>query len=146
MTLDLKAAGIVAIICLFTFYFRYDIAYTVLLLGYTIEIMPYQIRASLASSCRYIVQWFTGSLVIAAFVNPIGLDNAGWRCFLALVSFVAYVAFPERRGHSLEKTAEVYDGPSAAAKQEVSNAENTSSGSSCMSRRYERCSALLCGT
>lgn len=38
------AAGIVVIVCLFTFFFHYDIAYTPLLLGYTTEIMPFSIR------------------------------------------------------------------------------------------------------
>lgn len=38
------SAGIVVIVCLFTFFFHYDIAYTPLLLGYTTEIMPYTIR------------------------------------------------------------------------------------------------------
>lgn len=57
------------------------------------------------------------SLVIAAFVNPIGLEDIGWKYYIVfcvlLVIFlsVTYFIFPETRGHSLEEIAEVFDGP-----------------------------------
>lgn len=60
-----------------------------------------------------------GSLIIAAFVNPIGLENIGWRyyivfcCFLVVFLATTYFYFPETRGHSLEEIAEVFDGPNA---------------------------------
>lgn len=38
------AAGIVVIVCLFTFYFHYDICYTPLLMSYSTEILPFSIR------------------------------------------------------------------------------------------------------
>jgi MFS family permease len=71
-----QPAGIVVIVCLFTFYFHYDIAYTPLLMGYTTEIMPYSIRSK-GLSCELLSIYC--SLVIAAFVNPIGLENIGWK-------------------------------------------------------------------
>lgn len=39
-----KSAGIVMVVCLFTFFFHYDIALTALLLGYPTEIFPYSLR------------------------------------------------------------------------------------------------------
>lgn len=39
-----SAAGIVVVVCLFVFYFHYDIAYTPLLMSYPTEIFPYSIR------------------------------------------------------------------------------------------------------
>ena len=38
------AAGIVVIVCLFTFFFHYDIAYTPLLMSYPTEIFPFSLR------------------------------------------------------------------------------------------------------
>ena len=67
-----KPAGIVVIVCLFTFFFHYDIAYTPLLMGYTTEIMPFSIRSK-GLSCELLSIY--SSLVIQAFVNPIGLEN-----------------------------------------------------------------------
>ncbi|KAI7653258.1 general substrate transporter [Hortaea werneckii] len=108
-----KAAGIVVIVCLFTFYFHYDIAYTPLLLGYTTEILPFGIRSK-GLSCELMSIYV--SLVIAAFCNPIGMENLGWKyyivfcCLLVLFTVVVWFTFPETRGHSLEEIAEVFDG------------------------------------
>ncbi|KAK5116031.1 hypothetical protein LTR62_000487 [Meristemomyces frigidus] len=111
-----QPAGIVVIVCLFTFFFHYDIAYTPLLMGYTTEIMPFSIRSK-GLSCELLAIYV--SLVIAAFVNPIGLENIGWKyyivfcCLLVVFLAVTYFTFPETRGYSLEEIAEVFDGPSA---------------------------------
>ena len=64
-----------------------------------------------------------GSLVVLSFVNPIALDNIGWRYYIVfcvlLVFIVAttYFYFPETRGHSLEEIAEIFDGERAALRQ-----------------------------
>lgn len=56
------------------------------------------------------------SLVIAAFCNPIGMENLGWKyyivfcCLLVVFTVVVWLTFPETRGHSLEEIAEVFDG------------------------------------
>ncbi|KAK4560363.1 hypothetical protein LTR86_005559 [Recurvomyces mirabilis] len=111
-----QPAGIVVIVCLFTFFFHYDICFTPLLMGYTTEIMPFSIRSK-GLSCELMAIY--ASLVIAAFVNPIGLENIGWRyyivfcCLLVIFLTVTYFTFPETRGYSLEEIAEVFDGPSA---------------------------------
>ncbi|KAK5678290.1 hypothetical protein LTS10_009462 [Elasticomyces elasticus] len=111
-----KPAGIVVIVCLFTFFFHYDIAYTPLLMGYTTEIMPFSIRSK-GLTCELLSIYC--SLVIQAFVNPIGLESIGWRyyivfcCLLVVFLAVTYFTYPETRGYSLEEIAEVFDGPSA---------------------------------
>lgn len=111
-----KPAGIVVVVCLFTFFFHYDIAYTPLLMSYPTEIFPYSLRSKgIAVELLAIY----GSLVIAAFVNPIGLENIGWRyyivfcCFLVVFLGVTYFLFPETRGHSLEEIAVLFDGEGA---------------------------------
>jgi MFS family permease len=108
-----KPAGIVVVVCLFTFFFHYDIAYTPLLMSYPTEIFPYSLRSKGIAVELFAIY---GSLVIAAFVNPIGLDNIGWRyyivfcCFLVVFLVVTYLLFPETKGYSLEEIAVLFDG------------------------------------
>ncbi|KAF2091417.1 general substrate transporter [Saccharata proteae CBS 121410] len=113
-----KAAGIVVIVCLFTFYFHYDIAYTPLMLAYPVELFQYSLRSK-GVTCGMISVY--SCLVIGAFLNPIGMENIGWKyyivfcCFLVTFLAVTYRFFPETKGHSLEEIAEIFDGPGAAA-------------------------------
>ncbi|KAI0380618.1 hexose transporter [Hypomontagnella monticulosa] len=111
-----RPAGIVVVVCLFTFFFHYDIAYTPLLLGYPTEIFTYTMRSkgiALELMAIYL------SLTVQAFVNPIGMDNIGWKyyivfcCLLAVFLAVTWVLFPETKGHSLEEIAVIFDGPDA---------------------------------
>lgn len=109
----------------------YDCSYTPLLMSYPTEIFPYSIRSK-GLTCELLSIYC--SLVIAAFVNPIGLQNLGWRYYIVFccllvglwllsqkladmlqVVFLAitYFFFPETRGHSLEEIAEIFDGPKA---------------------------------
>ncbi|KAM0696922.1 hypothetical protein Q7P36_002993 [Cladosporium allicinum] len=110
------SAGIVVIVCLFTFFFHYDIAYTPLLMSYSTELLPYNIRSK-GLTCELLAIY--SSLVIAAFCNPIGMENIGYRyyivfcCLLAVFLVVTYLFFPETKGRSLEEIAEIFDGPRA---------------------------------
>ena len=111
-----KPAGIVVVVCLFTFFFHYDIAYTPLLMSYPTEIFPYSLRSKGIAVELFAIY---GSLVIAAFVNPIGLENIGWRYYIVFCVFlvvflaVTYFLFPETKGYSLEEIAVLFDGPNA---------------------------------
>jgi MFS family permease len=112
-----KAAGYVVVVCLFVFFFHYDIAYTPLLMSYPTEIFPYSLRSK-GISCELLSIY--GSLVIQAFVNPVGLENLGWKyyiifcCLLVVFLAVTYFCFPETKGRSLEEIAEIFDGPGAS--------------------------------
>jgi hypothetical protein len=112
-----KAAGIVVIVCLFTFYFHYDIAYTPLLMSYPTEIFTYSLRSK-GLTCELLSIYC--SLIIAAFVNPVGLDNIGWKyytvfCyFLVVIGAVTFFTFPETKGYSLEEIAVLFGGLGAA--------------------------------
>ena len=112
-----KAAGYVVVVCLFTFYFHYDIAYTPLLMSYPTEIFPYSLRSK-GLTCELLSIYV--SLVIAAFVNPLGMENIGWKyyivfcCTLVVFLAITWFFFPETKGRSLEEIAEVFDGPGAA--------------------------------
>ncbi|KAJ8127638.1 hypothetical protein O1611_g5995 [Lasiodiplodia mahajangana] len=110
------SAGIVVVVTLFTFFFHYDIAFTPLLFGYPTELLPFNIRAK-----GLTVELFGiyGSLTLVSFVNPIGLENIGWKYYLLfsvlLVIFlgITYFLFPETKGHTLEEIAVLFDGPQA---------------------------------
>ncbi|KAF2162327.1 hypothetical protein M409DRAFT_69219 [Zasmidium cellare ATCC 36951] len=110
-------AGIVVIVCLFVFYLGYDCSFTPLLISYPTEIFPFSTRSK-GLTCELLAIY--SSLVIAAFVNPIGLENIGWRyyivfcCLLVVFLAITYFTYPETRGYSLEQIAEVFDGPQAA--------------------------------
>ncbi|KAI0521279.1 hexose transporter [Xylaria bambusicola] len=109
-----QSAGIVVVVTLFTFFFHYDIAYTPLLFGYPTEVLPFNIRGK-----GLTVELFGiyGSLTLVSFVNPIGLENIGWKYYLVfsvlLVIFlgITYFLFPETKGHTLEEIAVLFDGP-----------------------------------
>ncbi|KAK7539493.1 general substrate transporter [Phyllosticta citribraziliensis] len=111
-----KPAGIVVVVCLFIFYFHYDIAYTPLLMSYPTELFPYSLRSK-GITCELLSIY--GSLIVVAFVNPVGMENIGWRyyivycCLLAVFLAVTWALFPETKGHSLEEIAELFDGPGA---------------------------------
>ncbi|KAK8044014.1 hypothetical protein PG993_004038 [Apiospora rasikravindrae] len=113
-----KPAGIVVVVCLFTFYFHYDISYTPLLFGYPTEILPYNIRSKGLAVELFAIY---GSLTLMAFVNPIGLDQLGWRYYIVFVVLLAvflpltWLLFPETKGHSLEEIAVLFDGPKATS-------------------------------
>lgn len=110
-----KSAGFVVVFCLFSFFFHYDIAWTPLLLGYPTEILPYSIRSKGIALELFAIY---GSLIVQAFVNPIGMENIGWKyyivfCVLLFVFFfVTYFTFPETKGYSLEEIGKIFDGES----------------------------------
>ncbi|KAF7560276.1 hypothetical protein G7046_g3867 [Stylonectria norvegica] len=111
-----KPAGIIVVVCLFAFFFHYDIAWTPLLFGYPTEIFPYYLRSKGIAVELFAIY---GSLVVQAFVNPIGLDRIGWKyyivfcCTLVVFLFVTYFLFPETKGYSLEEIARIFDGDDA---------------------------------
>lgn len=117
-----KAAGYVVVVCLFVFYFHYDIAYTPLLMSYPTEIFTYSLRSK-GISCELVAIYV--SLVIQAFVNPIGMENLGWKyyivfcCLLVVFLGVTYFFFPETKGRGLEEITELFDGPGASPGPEL---------------------------
>ncbi|GBE88372.1 general substrate transporter [Sparassis latifolia] len=97
----------------FLFYFFYDIAYTPMLISYTLEILPFSIRAKGFAVMNFLVSLTTA---FNQFVNPWALDALGWKYYLVycgwliveLVFVLTYIV--ETRGHTLEETAALFDG------------------------------------
>jgi hypothetical protein len=115
-----NAAGVVVLVFIFVYFFHYDIAYTPLLFGYPTEIFPYSLRAK-GLTVEMISIY--GSLVVLSFVNPIALDNIGWRYYIVFCVILAFIVattwfyFPETKGYSLEEIAEIFDGENPAVRR-----------------------------
>ncbi|KAI0032687.1 hexose transporter [Vararia minispora EC-137] len=94
-----------------------SIAFTPLIVAYTVEILPYAIRAK-----GFVVFNFTVSLslIFNQYVNPIALQNLGWRyyivyiCWLTFEAIFVYYFVVETKGRTLEETAALFDGEDAA--------------------------------
>ncbi|KAI0684104.1 general substrate transporter [Cytidiella melzeri] len=111
--LHIAAAAKATLAFVFLFYFFYDVAYTPMLVAYTLEILPFNIRAK-----GFAVMNFVVSLTLAfnQFVNPWALDALGWRYYLVycgwlIIELVFIVTnIVETRGRTLEETAALFDG------------------------------------
>lgn len=107
------AAAKATIPLIFLFYLFYDIAYTPMLVAYTLEILPYKIRAK-----GFALMNLTVFLTIAfnQFINPWLLDLIGWWYYivycgwliLELLFVLRYIV--ETKGRTLEETAAIFDG------------------------------------
>ncbi|KAG8876102.1 hypothetical protein FRB97_004456 [Tulasnella sp. 331] len=108
-----KVAANVTVVMIFFYYAFYDIAYTPLLVSYTIEILPFRMRAKGFAVMSITVVL---GLVFNQFVNPIALEKLGWKYYIFYVVWLAfelvfvYVYLWETRGRTLEQTAVLFDG------------------------------------
>ncbi|KIJ36375.1 hypothetical protein M422DRAFT_212350 [Sphaerobolus stellatus SS14] len=108
-----QAAAHAVIAFIFLFYAAYDIAFSPLIVSYSVEILPYSIRAK-----GFNVFNFTISLAIIfnQYVNPVALGAIGWKyyivydCWLAFELVFCYLFVIETKNHTLEETAAIFDG------------------------------------
>ncbi|KAJ4477179.1 hypothetical protein J3R30DRAFT_3291440 [Lentinula aciculospora] len=107
------AAAKATIPLIFLYYLFYDIAYTPMLVAYTLEILPYKIRAKGFAVMNFTVYVTT---IFNQFANPIAIERLGWwyyivYCGLLIIELVFVVSFiVETRGRTLEETAALFDG------------------------------------
>jgi len=111
-TNSITVAANVTIPFIFVFYLFYNVAYTPMLVAYTLEILPFAIRAK-----GFALMNLTVSLSQAfnQFVDPWALDAIGWKYYLVycawlffeLVFVVLFIV--ETRGRTLEDTAALFD-------------------------------------
>ncbi|KAJ7364055.1 hypothetical protein DFH08DRAFT_265176 [Mycena albidolilacea] len=112
-TMHKTAAAKATIPIIFCFYFFYDLAYTPMLVAYTLEILPYKIRAK-----GFAVMNLTVFLTSAfnQFVNPWALSKIQWLYYLVYLGwlvleliFIWYYVV-ETKGRTLEETGILFDG------------------------------------
>jgi hypothetical protein len=92
------------------------IAWPGLTVSYTVEILPYRIRAKGLTLC-FVFTSLAG--VFNQYVNPIGLEALGWKFYivyivvLVLECLAIYFLYVETRGPALEEIAILFDGVDA---------------------------------
>jgi len=113
------AAGNAVVAIIFLFGGFYSIAYSPLIVTYTVEVLPYRLRAKGFSVFALAV---TSSLIFNQYINPIGLASIGWKYYIVFVAWdlfeLIYVCLfvVETRNRTLEETAALFDGDAAVEK------------------------------
>ncbi|KAJ0417134.1 general substrate transporter [Aspergillus carlsbadensis] len=124
--LSLDGAGKAALAFIFIYYTTFNFALNPTLYLYPSEILPFNLRATGMS-----VLIFTNkaALFFNQFVNPIGMDDLGWKYYLVYVAWLLvevllfYFFFPETYGKTLETIAEIFDMPQGAVVSEKEGGE-----------------------
>ncbi|KAF8839813.1 hexose transporter [Paxillus ammoniavirescens] len=110
------AAGHAVIVFIFLFSAAWDLAFTPLMVSYTIEILPYNLRAKGFSVFHFVISL---ALIFNQYVNPIALDALGWKYYLVYVCWLAFeflflwLFLVETKNRTLEETAALFDGEEA---------------------------------
>ncbi|KAG6863537.1 hypothetical protein C0991_005222, partial [Blastosporella zonata] len=101
---------------IFLYYAAYDIAFSPLIVSYTLEILPFHLRAKGFSVFNFAISL---SLIFNQYVNPIALDALQWKyyvvycCWLCFELVFLYFFLIETKNRSLEETAALFDGEDA---------------------------------
>jgi MFS family permease len=74
------AAGHAVIGFIFLFYAAYDLAFTPLIVSYTVEILPYNLRAKGFNIFSFVISL---ALIFNQYVNPIALGALGWKYYVS---------------------------------------------------------------
>jgi len=117
-----KGAGHGVLAFIFIFNGFYAIAYTPLLVSYTVEILPFFLRAKGLALMNLGV---LVAIIFNQYTNPIALDAIKWKYYLVYTIWLcfelAYIfAFAvETKGRSLEETAALFDGEDAVLEIEA---------------------------
>ncbi|KAK8186015.1 general substrate transporter [Phyllosticta citribraziliensis] len=119
-----RAMGNAVVFMIFLFYFCYNTAWSGLMVGYAVEILPFNIRAK-----GIAVLWFCidASLFVSTFVNPIALDALHWKyyifyCVWLAIEFAIISRFyVETRNTPLEEISKYFDGEDAVGNKAVNS-------------------------
>jgi MFS family permease len=115
-----QAAGVAVLALIFVYQIFYCIAFSPLPVAYSVEVLPYSIRAKGMATYVFATKI---AVFVNQYVNPIGLENIGWRFYIVYVavlateSFIAYGWFLETKGKALEEIAVIFDGEDGDVRQ-----------------------------
>lgn len=103
-----NAAGAATIFFIFLYSPAYNLGYNALTYTYLVELWPYAHRSRGITFFQFFGR---GANFFTTFVNPIGLDNIGWKwlitycCWLAFEICFVWFLFPETANRTLEELA-----------------------------------------
>ncbi|KAH8702744.1 general substrate transporter [Phaeosphaeriaceae sp. PMI808] len=134
-----KAAGQAVIAMIWIFSVAYALAWSGLLVAYTVEILPFKIRAKGLMIMNFFIQV---ALTINQYVNPLGFAHLKptWKfytiyaCWIFLELIFVSVFYVETRGPTLEEVAKIFDGDEA----EVANIDLETIEANIMTSGFEK--------
>lgn len=103
-----ESAAHAVIAFIFLFYAAYDIAFTPLIVSYTVEILPYQIRAKGFNIFNFTISC---AIIFNQYINPIALEHLQWKYYIFYDAWLAfelvycYLFVVETKNRTLEETA-----------------------------------------
>jgi len=109
-------AGKAEIFFIFLYYVFYNSAWSGLLVGYAVEILPYQLRAK---GLNIMFLFVDLALFFNSYVNPVALGHLGWKYYivydawLAIELGVVYMFYLETMNTPLEEIVKYFDGEAA---------------------------------
>lgn len=112
-----KAAANTFIAMIFLFYGFYDLAFTPLIISYTVEILPTPLRAKGFTVFNFTVSL---ALIFNQYVNPVAFGAIGWKyylvylCWLVVELIFLFFFIVETKHRTLEETAALFDGEATA--------------------------------
>lgn len=109
----IRVAGNIFVVLVFLFCAAFNIAFTPLPVTYTVEILPFNIRAK-----GLIIFNFAASfaLILNQYINPIALGYLGWKLYVIYVFWLAFeflflwAFLLETKNRTLEETSAIFDG------------------------------------
>ncbi|OCB88232.1 hexose transporter [Sanghuangporus baumii] len=122
-----QSAAHAVIASIFLFYAAYDLAFTPLIVSYTIEILPFSIRAKGMTIFTFVL---TISLIFNQYVNPVALEALGWKYYIVYCAWLAFelvycsLFIIETKGMTLEETAVLFDGRPSEESADPSEVED----------------------
>ncbi|KAH8809249.1 general substrate transporter [Xylogone sp. PMI_703] len=120
--------GIAQIVFVWIFGIFYSIGFSGLLVAYTLEVLPYHLRAKGVMIMNITVQ---AILALSAQTNPIAIEHLphGWNFWLfytlwdVVEAVWVYFVFVETKGPTLEEIAKIFDGEDAVAHIDLEQTE-----------------------
>ncbi|KAI0329657.1 hexose transporter [Cubamyces sp. BRFM 1775] len=99
----------------------YNMGYNALTYTYLVELFPYHARAKGIAVFQW---WGRAAGFFNQFVNPIGIQNAGWKYYISYCIFLLFEVifvwflFPETSNRSLEELAFLFEGEKLREEQQ----------------------------
>jgi sugar porter (SP) family MFS transporter len=123
-----QSFGIGQIVFVWIFGIFYSIGFSGLLVAYTLEVLPFHLRAKGVMIMNITVQ---AILALSAQTNPVAIANLphGWNFWLfytiwdVLEAIWVYFVFVETKGPTLEEIAKIFDGEDAIAHIDLAQTE-----------------------